>query len=54
MAGVPLASKRDWIFDRDAGGRLLAETKASEPVIPLALFRNPIIAICSLASFVWA
>lgn len=31
---------------------LLAETKASEPVIPLALFRNPIIAICSIASFV--
>jgi EmrB/QacA subfamily drug resistance transporter len=31
---------------------LYAETKASEPVIPLALFRNPIIAICSVASFV--
>jgi EmrB/QacA subfamily drug resistance transporter len=31
---------------------LFAETKASEPVIPLALFRNPIIAICSIASFV--
>jgi EmrB/QacA subfamily drug resistance transporter len=31
---------------------LFAETKASEPVIPLALFREPIIAICSIASFV--
>jgi EmrB/QacA subfamily drug resistance transporter len=31
---------------------LFAETKASEPVIPLALFRNPIIAICAIASFV--
>jgi EmrB/QacA subfamily drug resistance transporter len=31
---------------------LYAETKASEPVIPLALFRNPVIAICSVASFV--
>jgi EmrB/QacA subfamily drug resistance transporter len=31
---------------------LYAETKASEPVIPLALFRNPIIAICSVAAFV--
>jgi EmrB/QacA subfamily drug resistance transporter len=31
---------------------LFAETRASEPVIPLALFRNPIIAICSVASFV--
>lgn len=29
-----------------------AETKASEPLIPLALFTNPIIAICSVASFV--
>jgi len=31
---------------------LYAETKAIEPVIPLALFRNPIIAICAIASFV--
>jgi MFS family permease len=31
---------------------LYAETKAAEPVIPLALFSNPIIAICSLAAFV--
>ncbi len=31
---------------------LFVETKASEPVIPLALFRNPIIAICSIAAFV--
>jgi EmrB/QacA subfamily drug resistance transporter len=31
---------------------LFAETRASEPVIPLALFRNPIIAICAIASFV--
>jgi len=31
---------------------LFAETRASEPVIPLALFHNPIIAICSVASFV--
>jgi EmrB/QacA subfamily drug resistance transporter len=31
---------------------LFAETRASEPVIPLGLFRNPIIAICSIASFV--
>jgi EmrB/QacA subfamily drug resistance transporter len=31
---------------------LFAETKAAEPVIPLALFRNPIIAICAIASFV--
>lgn len=31
---------------------LFAETRASEPVIPLALFHNPIIAICSIASFV--
>ena len=31
---------------------LFAETRASEPLIPLVLFRNPIIAICSVASFV--
>lgn len=31
---------------------LFAETRASEPLIPLVLFRNPIIAICSIASFV--
>ncbi|HVP00478.1 MAG TPA: MDR family MFS transporter [Bryobacteraceae bacterium] len=31
---------------------LYAETKAKEPVIPLALFRNRIIGTCSLAAFV--
>lgn len=31
---------------------LFVETRAAEPVIPLALFRNPIIAICSVAAFV--
>jgi len=31
---------------------LYAETKAAEPVIPLALFQNRIIAVCDLASFV--
>ena len=31
---------------------LFAETRASEPLIPLVLFRNPIIAVCSVASFV--
>src|SRR4051812_287631 len=31
---------------------LYAESKASEPVIPLILFRNPIIAICSVCAFV--
>jgi EmrB/QacA subfamily drug resistance transporter len=31
---------------------LFVETRAAEPVIPLALFRNPIIAICSIAAFV--
>src|SRR5271165_3102195 len=31
---------------------LFAQTRATEPLIPLALFRNPIIAICSIASFV--
>jgi EmrB/QacA subfamily drug resistance transporter len=31
---------------------LFAETRATEPVIPLALFRDPIIAICAIASFV--
>jgi EmrB/QacA subfamily drug resistance transporter len=31
---------------------LFAETKATDPVIPLALFRNPIIAVCTIASFV--
>lgn len=34
------------------GAFLFAETRASEPLIPLVLFRNPIIAICSVASFV--
>src|ERR1700677_2314852 len=31
---------------------LRAETKAIEPLIPLSLFRNPIICICSIAVFV--
>src|SRR5205085_4211112 len=31
---------------------LYVESKASEPVIPLALFTNPIIAICSVCAFV--
>jgi len=31
---------------------LYAETKAIEPLIPLALFRNPIISLCSIAVFV--
>jgi predicted MFS family arabinose efflux permease len=31
---------------------LYTETRASEPVIPLVLFRNPIIAICSVCAFV--
>jgi EmrB/QacA subfamily drug resistance transporter len=34
------------------GAFLYAETRASEPVIPLALFKNPIISICSACSFV--
>jgi EmrB/QacA subfamily drug resistance transporter len=31
---------------------LAVESRASEPVIPLVLFRNPIIAICSVCAFV--
>jgi len=31
---------------------LYAETKAAEPLIPLSLFRHPVIAICSVAVFV--
>jgi EmrB/QacA subfamily drug resistance transporter len=31
---------------------LYAESKATEPVIPLGLFRDPIIAICSICAFV--
>ena len=31
---------------------LFVESKASEPVIPLVLFKNPIIAICSVCAFV--
>ena len=34
------------------GAFLYAETQASEPVIPLVLFRNPVIAICSVCAFV--
>lgn len=34
------------------GAFLFAETKAAEPVIPLVLFRNPIISICSVCAFV--
>jgi EmrB/QacA subfamily drug resistance transporter len=31
---------------------LFVETRASEPVIPLVLFKNPIISICSVCAFV--
>ena len=31
---------------------LLTETRAAEPVIPLVLFRDPIISICSVCAFV--
>ena len=31
---------------------LRAETKAIEPLIPLSLFRNPIISLCSIAVFI--
>src|SRR3979409_1049203 len=31
---------------------LYTETRAAEPVIPLVLFRNPVIAICSVCAFV--
>ena len=31
---------------------LYAETKAAEPLIPLTLFRNPVIGVCSIAVFV--
>ena len=31
---------------------VFAETKASEPVIPLTIFRNPVIAICVVCGFV--
>jgi EmrB/QacA subfamily drug resistance transporter len=34
------------------GAFLYSETQASEPVIPLVLFRNPVIAICSVCAFV--
>ena len=34
------------------GAFLYVESKAAEPVIPLALFTNPIIAICSVCAFV--
>jgi EmrB/QacA subfamily drug resistance transporter len=34
------------------GTFLYAETKAAEPLIPLVLFRNPIISTCSLAVFI--
>ena len=34
------------------GAFLYAETQALEPVIPLVLFRNPVIAICSVCAFV--
>jgi predicted MFS family arabinose efflux permease len=34
------------------GAFLYAETRASEPVIPLLLFRNPVISICSICAFV--
>jgi EmrB/QacA subfamily drug resistance transporter len=34
------------------GAFLFIESRASEPVIPLVLFRNPVIAICSICAFV--
>ena len=34
------------------GAFLFSETKASEPLIPLILFRNPIISTCSVAVFI--
>jgi EmrB/QacA subfamily drug resistance transporter len=34
------------------GAFLYTETQASEPVIPLILFRNPVIAVCSVLAFV--
>ena len=34
------------------GAFLSSESKAAEPVIPLSLFRDPIIAICSVCAFV--
>ena len=34
------------------GAFLFTETRAAEPVIPLVLFRNPIITICSICAFV--
>jgi EmrB/QacA subfamily drug resistance transporter len=33
-------------------GFLYSESQASEPIIPLSLFRNPVISICSVAVFV--
>jgi len=34
------------------GALLYSESKAAEPIIPLELFGNPVIAICSVAAFV--
>ncbi len=34
------------------GALLYAESRAAEPIIPLEFFRDPIIAVCSLAAFV--
>jgi EmrB/QacA subfamily drug resistance transporter len=34
------------------GGLLYAESRAAEPIMPLEFFRNPVIAVCSLAAFV--
>lgn len=34
------------------GAFLYSETKASEPLIPLSLFRNPVISLCSIAIFI--
>jgi len=31
---------------------LYTESRAAEPVIPLVLFRNPIISVCSICAFV--
>src|SRR5262245_27522337 len=34
------------------GAFLYAETKAAEPVIPLVLFKNPIISLCAVCAFI--
>src|SRR5258708_6347700 len=34
------------------GALLFAESRAAEPIIPLTFFRDPVLAVCSLAAFV--